>query len=142
MQAPKRGTRCSEIYPLECTLEMTNVLAALEENEAFVSTGQLPDPQKVTAIVTEAYEHFRSNPDGKNSDAYPALQRVGSNLFGICVVATGGNVFAIGDADLHAVSDRNGFFAYTGHLFFGFRLSALGYRPDQLRPFWPTADSR
>ena len=34
-----------------------------------------------------------------NSDVYPALQRVGSNLFGVCVVATGGNVFAIGDAD-------------------------------------------
>ena len=78
---------------------MRTVLAPLEANEAFVSTGQLPDPQKVTAIVTEAYEHFRSNPDGTNSDVYPALQRVGSNLFGVCVVATGGNVFAIGDAD-------------------------------------------
>jgi glutaminase len=81
------------------TLEMRNVLAPLEDNETFVSTGQLPDPQKVTAIVTEAYEHFRSNPDGKNSDVYPALQRASSNLFGVCVVATGGNVFAIGDAD-------------------------------------------
>ena len=78
---------------------MRNVLAPLEDNETFVSTGQLPDPQKVTAIVTEAYEHFRSNPDGKNSDVYPALQRASSNLFGVCVVATGGNVFAIGDAD-------------------------------------------
>ena len=78
---------------------MRTVLAPLEANEAFVSTGQLPDPQKVTAIVTEAYEHFRSNPDGTNPDVYPALQRVGSNLFGVCVVATGGNVFAIGDAD-------------------------------------------
>jgi glutaminase len=78
---------------------MRNVLAPLEANEAFVSTGQLPDPQKVTAIVTEAYEHFRSNRDGRNSNVYPALQRVGSNLFGVCVVATGGNVFAVGDTD-------------------------------------------
>ena len=78
---------------------MRNVLAALEDSEAFVSTGQLPDPEKVTAIVTEAYEHFRSNLDGRNSNVYPALQRVGSNLFGVCVAATGGNVFAIGDAD-------------------------------------------
>jgi glutaminase len=78
---------------------MRTVLAPLEANEAFVSTGQLPDPQKVTAIVTEAYEHFRSNLDGRNSNVYPALQRVGSNLFGVCVAATGGNVFAIGDTD-------------------------------------------
>ena len=49
---------------------MRSVLAALEDNEAFVSIGQLPDPQKVAAIVTEAYEHFRSNPVGRT----PALQ--------------------------------------------------------------------
>ena len=40
---------------------MRNVLAPLEANEAFVSTGQLPDPEKVTAIVTEAYEPLQMN---------------------------------------------------------------------------------
>ena len=70
-----------------------------EDNEAFVSTGRLPNPDKVTAIVTEAYERFRDNTDGANSGVYPALQRVSSNLFGVCVVATRGNVFGIGDTD-------------------------------------------
>src|SRR4051812_21028381 len=78
---------------------MRTVLAHLETNAAFVSTGRLPDSQKVRTIVTEAYERFRGNLDGRNSNVYPALERVGSHLFGVCVVATGGNVFAIGDTD-------------------------------------------
>ena len=70
-----------------------------EDNEAFVSTGRLPNSDKVTAIVTEAYERFRDNTDGANSGVYPALERVPSKLFGICVVATRGKVFGIGDTD-------------------------------------------
>jgi glutaminase len=70
-----------------------------ENNEPFVSTGQLPTPDKVTALVTEAYERFKKNTDGKNSNVYPALERVASDLFGICVVGTRGDVFLIGAAD-------------------------------------------
>jgi len=70
-----------------------------ENTDAFVSTGRLPTPDQVTGLVTEAYERFRKNTDGKNSNIYPALERVRNDLFGICVVGTSGNVFAIGDTE-------------------------------------------
>jgi glutaminase len=65
----------------------------------YVSTGHLPSPEEVRALVDEAHAQFRSNNDGQNSQVYPALARVPSNLFGICVVGTTGNVHAVGDAD-------------------------------------------
>jgi glutaminase len=66
---------------------------------SYVSTGHLPSPDVVEALVTEAYEQFKSNTEGQNSQVYPALARVPSNLFGICVVGTTGNVYAVGDSD-------------------------------------------
>ena len=65
----------------------------------YISTGHLPDPDEVTAAVRRAYERFRENTEGKNSDVYPALAGVRSDLFGVCVVGTSGNVYQIGDAD-------------------------------------------
>ena len=49
--------------------------------------------------MAEAYEHFKTNRDGENSKVYPALARVPSALFGICVVGTSGDVHAAGDAE-------------------------------------------
>ena len=66
---------------------------------AHVSTGQLPSPERVGALVKDAYERFKSNTDGENSKVYPALARVPSDLFGVCVVGTSGNVYAVGDAE-------------------------------------------
>jgi glutaminase len=68
-------------------------------NGAHVSTGQLPSPDRVRALVKDAYERFQSNTDGENSKVYPALARVPSDLFGICVVGTSGNVYAVGAAE-------------------------------------------
>jgi glutaminase len=65
----------------------------------YVSTGHLPSPDAVKALVSEAHERFKSNIDGKNSDVYPALARVPSDLFGVCVVGTDGSVQAVGDTD-------------------------------------------
>lgn len=65
----------------------------------FVSTGRLPDADQVQSLVNEAYARFRTNKDGQNSQVYPALARVPSELFGICLVGTSGRVFAAGDAD-------------------------------------------
>jgi glutaminase len=65
----------------------------------FVSTGHLPSADTVQAVVAEAHERFKSNTDGRNSDVYPALARVPADLFGICVVGTSGNVYAVGDSD-------------------------------------------
>ena len=65
----------------------------------YVSTGHLPPPEQVRDLVAEAYERFRTNTEGQNSQVYPALARVPSHLFGICEVGTNGAVYAIGDSD-------------------------------------------
>ena len=66
---------------------------------SFVSTGTLPPDEFVASLVSEAYKRFQSHTEGKNSEVYPALARVPSELFGICVVATSGKIAAIGDTD-------------------------------------------
>src|SRR5262245_65950775 len=66
---------------------------------SYVSTSHLPGPEHVKALVDEAYQRYRSDTEGKNSDVYPALARVPSELFGVCVVGTSGNVHAVGDTD-------------------------------------------
>src|SRR5262249_49367112 len=65
----------------------------------YMSTGHLRSPEMVKALVSEAYERFKSNGEGRNSDVYPALAAVPSDLFGVCVVGTSGNVYAVGDTD-------------------------------------------
>jgi glutaminase len=65
----------------------------------YVSTGHLPSPDVVKGLVADAYARYRSNTDGQNSQVYPALARVPSNLFGICVVGTSGSVYAVGDSE-------------------------------------------
>jgi glutaminase len=72
---------------------------APETTDVYVSTGSLPTPQQVAALVDEAYELYRSNTDGENSQVYPALATAQPDLFGICVVATSGNAYTAGDAD-------------------------------------------
>src|SRR5262249_38939844 len=66
---------------------------------SYVSTGHLPSPEQVQALVAEAHATFKSNSEGQNSQVYPALAQVPSELFGICVVGTGGQVYAVGDID-------------------------------------------
>ena len=65
----------------------------------FVSTGRLPTPEQVQSLVTEAYARYKTNIEGENSQVYPALAKVSRDLFGICVVGTGGRVHAAGDAE-------------------------------------------
>jgi glutaminase len=50
-------------------------------------------------LVTEAYKKFESDKQGQNSQVYPALARVPTRLFGICIVDTTGNVYGAGDAE-------------------------------------------
>jgi glutaminase len=66
---------------------------------AYISTGRLPAQEQVRTLVEEAYERYRANTDGQNSKVYPALARVPSELFGICMVDTSGKVYEVGDAD-------------------------------------------
>jgi glutaminase len=64
-----------------------------------ISTGRLPDPERVQALVREAHAQFRSNDAGRNADYIPALARVPRELFGICLMGTSGSGYAAGDAD-------------------------------------------
>jgi glutaminase len=63
-----------------------------------VSTGHLPAAEHVVKLLDEAYQRCRSNKDGMNSQVYPALAEVPSDLFGICVAGTNGEIHAVGDA--------------------------------------------
>ena len=71
----------------------------VELKPGFVSTGHLPDAATVQALVNHAHQKYRTNDEGKNSSVYPALARVPSNLFGICVVGTNGEAYSIGEAE-------------------------------------------
>jgi glutaminase len=53
----------------------------------------------VKALVAEAYHRYQPNTQGQNSQVYPALARMPRELFGICVVGTSGNAYAVGDAE-------------------------------------------
>jgi glutaminase len=65
----------------------------------YVSTGHLPSPADIQRLIDEAYQSFKSGTEGQNSQVYPALARVPGELFGICVVGTTGDVFAVGESD-------------------------------------------
>jgi glutaminase len=52
----------------------------------------------IKKLVTEAYKRFESDKQGQNSQVYPALARVPTRLFGICIVDTIGNIYSAGDA--------------------------------------------
>src|SRR5215471_11861070 len=65
---------------------------------SYVSTGRLPAPDVIKNLVTEAYKRFESDKQGQNSQVYPALARVPTRLFGICIVDTIGNIYSAGDA--------------------------------------------
>jgi glutaminase len=67
--------------------------------DRYVSTGHLPAPGRVQALVDEAYDRYRADTDGEVSTVYPALASAPSHLFGICVVRTDGAAFSAGDAD-------------------------------------------
>ena len=69
------------------------------EKALYVSTGHLPSAEDIAGLVEEGYEHFKSDTRGANSNVYPALERVPSHLFGICVASTTGNIYSTGDAE-------------------------------------------
>jgi len=68
------------------------------ENE-YVSTGRLPEPDQVQAILEEAYDRCSSVRDGAVADYIPALADASPDLFGAAIVNVYGRVHRIGDAD-------------------------------------------
>jgi len=67
--------------------------------DSYVSTGHLPPPDRVAALVEEAYEQFKSDREGRTSSVYPSLAVAREDLFGICVVGTDGRLYATGDSE-------------------------------------------
>ncbi|PNG27052.1 glutaminase A [Methylocella silvestris] len=65
---------------------------------AFVSTGRLPPPDRVDALVEEAHRLFKGNAEGANADVYPSLARMPSDLFGVAVAGVDGALHASGDS--------------------------------------------
>ena len=74
-----------------------------EADESYVSTGTLPSRDEARPLIETAHQRFRHESDGKVADYIPALAEADPSLFGICVVTTRGEAFAVGDAD-HAFS--------------------------------------
>ncbi|MDQ6433440.1 glutaminase A [Mesorhizobium sp. LHD-90] len=70
-----------------------------DPESSYVSTGSLPASDRVARLVTEAHERFGSVGLGQTSQVYPALARVPSSLFGICVAGADGRIFSVGDAE-------------------------------------------
>ena len=67
---------------------------------ANISTGALPHPERVQALVDEAHCRFLPETTGENSSVYPALLRADPNRFGVCIVGANGNAFEAGDTRL------------------------------------------
>ncbi len=76
-----------------------NTTADAGNNFSYVSTGHLPAEPEVISLIDEAYARYKSNTEGRNSQVYPALAEVSSELFGVCVVSTNGAVYAVGAAE-------------------------------------------
>jgi glutaminase len=68
--------------------------------ERMVSTGRLPDPDRVAGLVAEAWRRFRAEHSGAPSTVYPALAAVDPSLFGICVADVTGRMHTVGDCDV------------------------------------------
>jgi glutaminase len=64
-----------------------------------VSTGHLPPSDRVSVLIAEAYNRFKSVDEGNVADYIPALAQVPRDLFGLCIVETSGTVHTAGDTD-------------------------------------------
>ncbi|WP_313351442.1 glutaminase A [Paracoccus sp. (in: a-proteobacteria)] len=67
-------------------------------DDVYVSTGQLPPDDRVSALVHQAYQRFSGDQQGEVSQVYPALARVEPDLFGISMVDDSGRITEAGDA--------------------------------------------
>jgi glutaminase len=58
-----------------------------------------PSSEVFQGLVNEAHAKFKDIKEGKNADYIPYLAKVDSNLFGIVIVTTKGEVYAAGDTE-------------------------------------------
>ena len=64
-----------------------------------VSTGSLPDRDRVTLAMTAAHARFREVQDGSVADYIPGLANADPALFGLSVVSVAGDSHDVGDAN-------------------------------------------
>ena len=55
--------------------------------------------ERMRSLIDEAYEKFKDDKTGQNSDYIPYLARVDSKLFGIAACMPDGEIIAVGDCD-------------------------------------------
>lgn|GEM_PF-5845603 len=64
----------------------------------FVSSGRLPPPDQVQALVNETYRRFKDVTDGALSTVYPALAEAPPHRFGLTVQGVGGQQYSAGES--------------------------------------------
>lgn len=74
--------------------------AAPEPFLPHISTGTLPPPEAVRALVEAGHRRFLSVDDGKVADYIPALASASPELFGISIVTVAGRTFSAGDSNV------------------------------------------
>jgi glutaminase len=74
--------------------------AATPDPGAFVSTGRLPSPERVTELVETCHRDIAGVTDGKVSEVYPALAEADPASWGVAVVSAAGRQFVAGDVDV------------------------------------------
>src|ERR1700740_2522707 len=85
------------------TVAVACVLFAVSATRSNVLLAQVrrspvaPGRERVEAVVTEAYNKYRSDTSGKDADYIPFLAQVDSKLFGVSVVTTDNQVAELGD---------------------------------------------
>ena len=72
--------------------------ATPDDTEVRVSTGALPDSERVRALIAHAHEAFRDVADGVVADYIPALAQAPADLFGIAVAGVAGGRAGVGDS--------------------------------------------
>src|SRR5262245_62098141 len=58
-----------------------------------------PRREQVEAVVRDAFEKFKSDTSGKNADYIPYLAQVDSKMFGVAIVTTDNQSFALGETN-------------------------------------------
>lgn len=88
--------RVTLVVAILCFASTTLIPASAQTKR---SSPVAPGRERVEAVVHKAYEMFRDDTNGKNADYIPYLAHVDSKLFGIAVVTTDNQSFAIGDVN-------------------------------------------
>lgn len=69
------------------------------DDVSVVSTGSLPNRERVTRAMAEAHARFAGVDEGHVADYIPALATADPSLFGMSVVAVNGDSHDVGDTD-------------------------------------------